>query len=94
MQHDPSGACAPGGSGGNFIMFAQATDGALPNNKRFSSCSNNRIRAVLNDKSSCFAGETHLLLPLSYLLHNCPEVSFNLSMDWVKYWTGLSTGPG
>ena len=57
FQHDPRGSCSPGGSQGNFIMFPQATDGALPNNDEFSSCSRDNIRAVLQTKSDCFTGE-------------------------------------
>ncbi|CAG2214833.1 ADAM10 [Mytilus edulis] len=39
--HDESSnpTCAPGGSGGNYIMFAQATAGTKSNNVLFSSCS-------------------------------------------------------
>lgn len=53
-NHDPAGTCSPGGSQGNFIMFPQATDGALTNNKLFSSCSINEIRRVLDTESGCF----------------------------------------
>ena len=35
-QHDPlSGECAPGGAGGNYVMYPRATSGAEPNNKKF-----------------------------------------------------------
>jgi disintegrin and metalloproteinase domain-containing protein 10 len=56
--HDPqqTGACSPGSSsGGNFIMFYSATDGSQPNNRKFSPCSVNSIRAVLeSSRSDCF----------------------------------------
>ena len=35
-------------------MFPQATDGALTNNKLFSSCSIDEIRRVLDTKADCF----------------------------------------
>jgi hypothetical protein len=38
-------------------MFPQATDGALSNNKLFSSCSINDMKAVLETESDCFTGE-------------------------------------
>ncbi|XP_052083708.1 disintegrin and metalloproteinase domain-containing protein 10-like [Mytilus californianus] len=39
--HDESSnpTCAPGGTGGNYIMFAQATAGTKSNNVKFSPCS-------------------------------------------------------
>ena len=62
MQHDPAGTCSPGGSLGNFIMFPQATDGALENNRRFSTCSRDSIRAVLESKAEdCFTREYELV---------------------------------
>lgn len=41
LQHDETSnaACAPGGTEGNYIMFAQATTGTKPNNVKFSTCS-------------------------------------------------------
>ncbi|XP_020898884.1 disintegrin and metalloproteinase domain-containing protein 10 [Exaiptasia diaphana] len=51
--HDSSAACTPGGSSGNFIMFARATEGTKPNNRRFSSCSINKIKPVLDTKGIC-----------------------------------------
>lgn len=45
-QHDPP-ECVPGGSVGNFLMFATASHGTMPNNRRFSVCSIRDISAVL-----------------------------------------------
>ncbi|KAK0059152.1 disintegrin and metalloproteinase domain-containing protein 10, partial [Biomphalaria pfeifferi] len=53
-QHDTTSACAPygtsesGASLGNFIMFPSATQGNLPNNAKFSSCSISSISKVLD----------------------------------------------
>ncbi|CAI8021227.1 Disintegrin and metalloproteinase domain-containing protein 10 [Geodia barretti] len=57
--HDSQGGrCSPGGSSGNFIMFPQATNGRQTNNNRFSPCSREDIRNVLQStKSDCFATE-------------------------------------
>ncbi|XP_077484522.1 disintegrin and metalloproteinase domain-containing protein 10-like [Amblyomma americanum] len=59
--HDETRACAPGGATGNYIMYARATTGLMPFNRRFSSCSIQSIGAVLHtilnslyDKSMCF----------------------------------------
>lgn len=38
-------------------MFPQATDGSLPNNELFSSCSINSISPVLDTKADCFTGK-------------------------------------
>ncbi|XP_065297900.1 disintegrin and metalloproteinase domain-containing protein 10-like isoform X1 [Dermacentor albipictus] len=45
--HDMPPDCVPDGTGGNFIMFASATRGNKPNNRRFSLCSVRNISAVL-----------------------------------------------
>lgn len=68
-QHDDGQQCAPYGtsdpssSGGNYIMFASATQGNLQNNDDFSPCSADNIThvidAVVNQKSgkvNCFTG--------------------------------------
>ncbi|XP_065829351.1 disintegrin and metalloproteinase domain-containing protein 10-like [Oscarella lobularis] len=58
--HDePGGECTPGGSAGNFIMFASATDGSLPNNRKFSPCSAETMASVISAKWSltCFSQE-------------------------------------
>ena len=58
--HDPQNdVCSPGsGGGGNFIMYFSATDGSQTNNKKFSVCSINSIRAVLeSSRSGCFIRE-------------------------------------
>ena len=58
--HDPqSGVCSPGSSGGgNFIMYFSATDGSQTNNKKFSVCSINSMKAVLeSSRSECFIRE-------------------------------------
>ncbi|XP_023703400.1 disintegrin and metalloproteinase domain-containing protein 10 isoform X2 [Cryptotermes secundus] len=57
--HDYPQECRPGGSNGNFIMFASATSGDRPNNSKFSSCSIGNISNVLdaiedNKKRNCF----------------------------------------
>ena len=39
---------------GNYLMFPSATDGNLPNNNAFSSCSRRSILSVLTSKSDCF----------------------------------------
>ncbi|XP_031575122.1 disintegrin and metalloproteinase domain-containing protein 10-like [Actinia tenebrosa] len=51
--HDESGACTPGGSEGNYIMFARATEGSKPNNRKFSSCSIEKMAAVMRVKAVC-----------------------------------------
>ena len=55
-QHDPlSGKCAPGGSGGNYIMYPRATSGSERNNNKFSECSKKSIMKVLIAKADrCF----------------------------------------
>ncbi|XP_049528870.1 disintegrin and metalloproteinase domain-containing protein 10 homolog [Dermacentor silvarum] len=45
-QHDPP-ECVPGGSVGNFLMFASASHGTMPNNRHFSVCSIRDISAIL-----------------------------------------------
>ncbi|KAH7938286.1 hypothetical protein HPB49_022197 [Dermacentor silvarum] len=50
-QHDPP-ECVPGGSVGNFLMFATASHGTMPNNRRFSVCSIRDISAVLTQMFS------------------------------------------
>ncbi|XP_039290209.1 disintegrin and metalloproteinase domain-containing protein 10 [Nilaparvata lugens] len=57
--HDYPLACRPGGTPGNYIMFASATSGDRPNNSKFSSCSIGNISNVLdaiedNKKRNCF----------------------------------------
>eukprot|EP01134_Creolimax_fragrantissima_P007004 CFRG7004T1 len=53
-EHDPDGTCAPGGSQGNYIMYAQAGDGSLPNNRAFSTCSIASMVEVMDEKATCF----------------------------------------
>ncbi|CAL1546807.1 unnamed protein product [Lymnaea stagnalis] len=65
-QHDAKAECAPYGtsqpdsSSGNYIMFPSATQGNLPNNAKFSSCSKNDIAKVLDTlapkgkRNNCF----------------------------------------
>ncbi|KAH6929244.1 hypothetical protein HPB50_025211 [Hyalomma asiaticum] len=50
-QHDPP-ECVPGGSVGNFLMFASASHGTMPNNRRFSVCSIREISAILGQMFS------------------------------------------
>ncbi|XP_050312944.1 disintegrin and metalloproteinase domain-containing protein 10 isoform X2 [Anthonomus grandis grandis] len=58
--HDYPLECRPGGTAGNFIMFASATSGDRPNNSKFSSCSISNISSVLDaihsnkQKKNCF----------------------------------------
>ena len=62
--HDPlqDSTCSPGGFGGlvgNFLMYARATDGTLPNNNKFSTCSIDSITPVLEARSGmCFLSTT------------------------------------
>lgn len=53
-SHDPEDdpVCAPGGDGGNYIMYARATSGDLPNNSKMSSCSISQIKTVLEAKAT------------------------------------------
>ncbi|CAG5134162.1 unnamed protein product [Candidula unifasciata] len=65
-QHDTTEKCAPYGTGepnasdGNYIMFPSATQGNLPNNRQFSTCSKDAIARVLETlapagrRPSCF----------------------------------------
>lgn len=58
--HDFPQDCRPGGSQGNFIMYASATSGERPNNHKFSYCSVKNITSVLmavtstDNKDNCF----------------------------------------
>ncbi|XP_076311561.1 disintegrin and metalloproteinase domain-containing protein 10-like [Tachypleus tridentatus] len=58
--HDYPEECRPGGSRGNYIMYASATSGDRFNNNKFSPCSVRNISAVLqavytnNGKENCF----------------------------------------
>ena len=54
IQHDPPGLCAPGGREGNYIMFASATDGSLPNNRQFSQCSRESMGQTIDVRGACF----------------------------------------
>ena len=54
IQHDPPGPCSPGGSEGNYIMFASATDGSLPNNRQFSQCSRESMGQTIDVRGTCF----------------------------------------
>ncbi|XP_063694959.1 disintegrin and metalloproteinase domain-containing protein 10-like [Bolinopsis microptera] len=59
-SHDEdSPSCSPGLEGaGNYIMYARATDGNLPNNVKFSLCSKEAITRVLSVKAvQCFQQE-------------------------------------
>ena len=52
-QHDTTAECSPGGSAGNYIMFARATSGDKTNNRRFSPCSRSKMNAVMEVKGRC-----------------------------------------
>lgn len=50
-QHDPDNKdCAPGGTKGNYIMYARATSGDRYNNNKFSNCSLKSIRSNVDSK--------------------------------------------
>lgn len=51
--HDSSAECAPGGSSGNYIMFAKATSGDKRNNRLFSPCSRTSMNNVMDVKGRC-----------------------------------------
>jgi len=56
-EHDPDDSnCAPGDSdGGNYIMFAAASDGSHQNNRLFSPCSRAQIGSVISYlREGCF----------------------------------------
>ncbi|KAH7970719.1 hypothetical protein HPB49_014580 [Dermacentor silvarum] len=53
-SHDPEPECAPGGSQGNYIMYADAQPGVDPNNRKFSPCSIANITIILR---RLFSGE-------------------------------------
>ena len=65
LQHDTTSECAPGGSKGNYIMFARATSGDESNNRRFSPCSRLKMNSVMDakgrcdEKKCCFKGTTY-----------------------------------
>nr|XP_022312257.1 disintegrin and metalloproteinase domain-containing protein 10-like [Crassostrea virginica] len=68
-EHDTDGSgCAPGGSDGNYIMYAHATSGYLPNNDKFSNCSINQVAPIIENKgrssSGCF------IAPVSHVCGN------------------------
>ncbi|KAL9985306.1 hypothetical protein ACROYT_G007694 [Oculina patagonica] len=52
-MHDNTQECAPGGSEGNYIMFARATSGDKRNNRLFSPCSREKMNAVMDVKGRC-----------------------------------------
>ena len=76
IQHDPPGPCSPGGSEGNYIMFASATDGSLPNNRQFSQCSRESMGQTIDVRGTCFIASElrmhHWYLELSYF----PQLSY------------------
>ncbi|XP_020602075.1 disintegrin and metalloproteinase domain-containing protein 10-like [Orbicella faveolata] len=51
--HDSTSNCAPGGSEGNYIMFARATSGDQRNNRLFSPCSREKMNGVMDVKGRC-----------------------------------------
>lgn len=58
FQHDPV-ECQPNGEEGNYIMYQHATDASHPNNDRFSECSINDMRPILESKAHyCFTGKS------------------------------------
>jgi len=56
-EHDPDATtCSPGNDdGGNYIMYAAASDGAYPNNNQFSTCSKAQMSNILSlVREGCF----------------------------------------
>ena len=66
-QHDTTSECSPGGSAGNYIMFARATSGDKPNNRRFSPCSRSKMNAVMEVKGRCQESKCCFKGTVSYL---------------------------
>ncbi|XP_067653921.1 disintegrin and metalloproteinase domain-containing protein 10-like [Haliotis asinina] len=55
--HDTEGTdCAPGGTSGNYIMYARATSGLRPNNDEFSTCSIASMAPILESKARSATG--------------------------------------
>ena len=91
-QHDTTADCSPGGSAGNYIMFARATSGDKPNNRRFSPCSRSKMNAVMEvkgrcqDSKCCFKGTVSYLFKMYYgnsslnPLANSPNWSLYISL--------------
>ena len=76
-QHDPETAeCSPGGTNGNYIMYARATSGDRPNNNKFSSCSKKSMADVMTAKArgedGCFIGKSSTILRSTHLTHLLP----------------------
>ena len=48
-QHDPEDddTCSPGGSRGNYVMYAFANSGSQSNNDEFSLCSRKQMQTVI-----------------------------------------------
>lgn len=68
-EHDTDGTtCAPGGSDGNYIMYAHATSGNLPNNNKFSSCSINQMAPIIENKCRTTTG--CFIEPVGYVCGN------------------------
>ena len=62
-NHDMSGACAPGGTAGNYIMYFRATSGTEQNNDQFSLCSRDSMGSVIQVKgqgAGCFESKDSL----------------------------------
>ncbi|XP_062512100.1 disintegrin and metalloproteinase domain-containing protein 10-like [Corticium candelabrum] len=63
-NHDMSGACAPGGTAGNYIMYFRATSGTEQNNDQFSLCSRDSMGSVIQVKgqgAGCFENSTGVI---------------------------------
>ena len=73
IQNDPANnaECVPGGSAGNYIMFARATSGDKPNNRRFSPCSRSKMNAVMEVKGRCQESKCCFKGTVSYLIKMC-----------------------
>ncbi|XP_022109880.1 disintegrin and metalloproteinase domain-containing protein 10-like [Acanthaster planci] len=69
-NHDPmdNQVCSPGGTSGNYLMFAHASSGVLANNDDFSICSIDEITRVLRSvfmgvsKRNCFVEQSSVTL--------------------------------
>ena len=83
-QHDTTADCSPGGSAGNYIMFARATSGDKPNNRRFSPCSRSKMNAVMEvkgrcqDSKCCFKGTVSYLFKMYYGNSSLNPLSSNI----------------
>jgi len=75
-QHDPETAeCSPGGTNGNYIMYARATSGDRPNNNKFSVCSKQAMAQVMAVKARGDHGCFIRMYLLASILNNTHSTS-------------------